>query len=252
MNFRQTGFNNRFYSQHGETIGNELNSSIKWSNKMNEITKRYTHNNDIDRYSWKTLFDKLEHETFLEKNKFKEPKLNFPPPKKSPNLKQKEKNKFESISCFDFQTTSNQLKEIDIEEEIRKSRESHLDQILNSSSSNVSDLRRRVYLNERRRAGPIQKYIFPLTASMNYGWLSTAYNDDDIKNEFNSKTQLSNNNNLNIQSERYIQNRTNLDMSHGKKNAFFSNYYRTTGALINVTEKENIKLRIDPTNTLNY
>ena len=162
MDFRKHGINNRSYQILNEHIDKETITRLKWKEKFSQIEKDPTHNE----FSWRFNFEKIENEpslTPVTKDTYKPPVIKIPPKGNLNLLSDEEINdyliKLGVKNPETYQLRINEMFEADPTEK---------DLIYDGVS--LEQEGRYKNLEVRRKYKPENKYPFPVTSSMNYGW----------------------------------------------------------------------------------
>lgn len=159
IDFRGKGINNASYKTWNDIIEKERDTRMKWN-------LRYKSLEDLEggEMGWKGIYDKKDYDDHIKRHKFTIPKLEFPP---KPNS---------IINSSNLSNVNEYLTKLGFEDEERKSKrvkpvdvpKEEKDIIYDGISRDFQG--RWKYLDIRKKYKPEQKYDFPVTSSMNYGW----------------------------------------------------------------------------------
>lgn len=177
MDFRNGYFDHKLFNAYNETILNATKARLNWNENYAKINKKFPNKN---LYSWRGMFDlmKLDNES---QTKLKLPEIPLPPRK------------------IDFR------KETDSYLQLIGAKDEHLNIIpgecypTNQETNQIlyrnRNANRKEYLKERVKLPPDQRYKFPVSSSMEYGWRITNVNKPtEIKEspEFGVKNEIMN------------------------------------------------------------
>ncbi len=73
MDFRARGINDRDFKIHADNINKETSLKLKWNDRFSEL-KEYA----PSKTNWSGKVEEIKFREFCEKNKFREPVINFP------------------------------------------------------------------------------------------------------------------------------------------------------------------------------
>jgi len=163
MDFRNGCFDHKLFNAYNENIMNATKSRLKWTENYAKLDKKFP-NKSL--FSWRGMYDmlKLDEESQI---KFKLPEIN-PPPRKIDYRKEADDYlkligaKDENLNiipgdCYPINSEMNQM-------------------LYRNRNAN-----RKEYLRERGKQLPEERYKFPMSSSMEYGWrIGTANKPNEI------------------------------------------------------------------------
>ncbi len=208
MNFRVQGFNSKSLGVFDDITNKEKDMRIKWNYKYQSANDKST----SDEYdNWKAKIRAAELDEFLNRMKFR------PPPDVPDHRYRKPDNSKdinEYLTKLGIKDTkdSSKVKPIFMYDVDKKEKES----IYNGISRDLEG--RFKYLNERKKKKPQEKFAFPLTNSMEYGW---KYYDNNGK--FASKEDL--------ESEFYQASTMSFPSPYSITNSSLNDFSRNNGVL---------------------
>lgn len=157
MDFRAKGINNKSYKTWSDTIEKETEARLRWNINRERMKEKFGNKSDI---GFKEMYETIQFEDFLNKRKFKVPEIKLIPKKTSYD---KDVNEY-LIKLGVKDKHSESLRASDMYDQDRKEK----DLIYNGISKDHEG--RYKYLSERKRYKPEEKFVFPITSSMEYGW----------------------------------------------------------------------------------
>lgn len=143
INFRSNGINNTSYKTWGDIIDKERDTRLKWNRK-------YKSQEDLD-LGWQGVQNQLDFENHMERHRFSIPK---------PTIIERKPSNFVNNEYI-----------AKVERSRVKPREASPDEKRMLFEGLSRDRQGRwKYLNTRQQYKPEEKYEFPVTSSMSYGW----------------------------------------------------------------------------------
>lgn len=211
MDFRARGINNKSYQTWSDTIEKETEARLKWNMKYDRMKEKFADQTDI---GFKEMYEAIQFEDYLNKNRFKVPEIKLVPKKNNYN---REVNEYLlKLGVKDKKTGD--LKPV----EMYPQSEDEKELIYNGISRDHEG--RYKYLTERKKYKPEQKYAFPITSSMDYGWNFYDENERVTSSRFKSTSFQS-------------------ASQHGLKNVIKDSFYRENGVLSDQWKDDTIKAR---------
>lgn len=190
LNFRAKGINNTSYKTWNDIIHKERDTRLKWNIKYNSSNNL---DNELD---WQAKQNKIDFETHLKRQKFSVPE--------SQNGNNLPKLKEALLSRIKLREPSPEEKSL----------------LYEGISRDFQG--RWKYLDARKKYRPEEKYHFPVTSSMVYGWRQ--YDENNRRLDSLEGTEI--------------------PSKHGIKNLVINTFYRENGVFFDANkENEEIKIR---------
>jgi hypothetical protein len=187
MDFRKHGINNRSYQILNEHIDKEIQTRLKWKEKYAKVEQTPNH----EECSWRFNFEKVDSDSKLKpKSAYRPLEIKFKPKGNLNALNESEINEY-LIKLGVKDPSTYKLKLNDMFEPNEK------EKVLIYHGVSGEHEGRYKYLQTRRRYNPENKYPFPVTSAMTYGWnmydedmklIRRTYFDDFYNLEGNLKT----------------------------------------------------------------
>lgn len=157
MDFRTKGINNRSYQTWSDTIEKETEARLRWNIKRDRMKEKF---GDKKELSFKEMYEAIQFEDLLNRRRFKIPEIKLIPKKTSYD---KDVNEY-LVKLGVMENNSKVLRTADMYDQDFKQK----DLIYNGISKDHEG--RFKYLRERKKYKPEEKFVFPMTSSMEYGW----------------------------------------------------------------------------------
>ncbi|CAF0889886.1 unnamed protein product [Brachionus calyciflorus] len=211
MDFRAKGINNKSYQTWSDTIQKETEARLRWNLNRERMKEKFPNNTDT---SFKEMYETIQFEDFLNKRRFRVPEIKLIPKK---NSFEKDVNEY-LIKLGAKETSSSSLKPIEMYEQDPREKELIYDGISRDCKGRYR------YLGERKKYKPEEKFAFPITSSMDYGWNFYDKHDRLTSSRFKSTSFQS-------------------PSQFGLKNVIKDTFFRENGVLSDQWKFENIKAR---------
>lgn len=220
MDFRHKGISNKSYQIWADTIQKEVDAKLKWHEKNKRIKEKFPI--DDGELSWRGQYERINFEDYMKKHKFRVPEIKQLPKKadysgdvneylEKLGLKDEKSARVAPITMYD---TPREEKDL-IYAGISRDHEG-----------------RYKYLTERKKYKPEQKYPFPLTSSMDYGWRVYDEHDRLSARLTGDGESLSRSMSFN-----------EFPSKHGIKNEIKNTFFRENGCLSDQWKDDIIKAR---------
>lgn len=246
MDFRNKAISNRAYQSFAQNIDKELETRLRFYRKLIKINNDYSKNVATSDHGWQYKFEMLERDEELSaKKNYKPPELIFPAKLRS------EKRAELDFLIDSLKKAALKKQNADVDDKTTKNKSSSIDFSLDNNNEENEKLRTKLllngishdregrykYLRERLLKYPEEKYKYPVTSSMDYGW-RLATGKSYLPSASGSSESTNGNAYTLLSVSKEIPSRR-----HGIKNDLQTSFYRPTGVLNDFWKNDTISIR---------